>query len=47
MRCVEKFKMAEFRIDRCTIKMDKHALHYGYLMPLVSSNVVICLGGDR
>jgi len=31
--------MAEFRIDSCTIKRGKYALHCGYLVPLVSSNV--------
>jgi hypothetical protein len=43
MRCVEKIKIAGFRIDSHTIKRGKHVLHYGYLVPLVSSNVKIRL----
>jgi hypothetical protein len=31
--------MVGFRIDSYTIKRGKCALHYGYLVPLVSSNV--------
>jgi hypothetical protein len=38
MRSVEKL-IAEFRIGSHTIKMGKHVLHYGYLVPLVSSNM--------
>jgi len=41
MRCVEKIKIARFRIDSRTIKRGKHGLHY--LVPLVSSNVEIRL----
>ena len=43
MRCVEKIKIARFRFDSRTIKRGKRALHYGYLVPLVSSNVEVCL----
>ena len=43
MRCVEKIKIARFRFDNHTIKRGKHVLHYGYLVPLVSSNVKIHL----
>ena len=35
--------MAGFRIDSRTIKMGKCALHYDYLVPLVSSDVEIRL----
>jgi hypothetical protein len=38
MRCVEKIKIARSRIDSRTIKRGKHVLHYGYLVPLGSSN---------
>jgi hypothetical protein len=43
MRCVEKIKIARFRIDSHTIKRGKHVLHYGYLVPLVSYNVEVHL----
>ena len=43
MRCVEKIKIARFRFDNHTIKRGKRALHYSYLVPLVSSNIKICL----
>jgi hypothetical protein len=41
--------MAKFRIDSHTIKRGKHALHYGYLVTLVSSYIVIHLvvSGDK
>jgi hypothetical protein len=38
MRSVEKL-IARFRIGSSTIKKGKYVLHYGYLVPLVSSNV--------
>ena len=43
MRCVEKIKIARFRFDSHTNKRGKHVLHYGYLVPLVSSNIEIRL----
>ena len=43
MRCVEKIKIARFRFDSHTIKRGKRVLHYGYPVPLVSSNVKIRL----
>ena len=43
MRCVEKIKIARFRFDSHTIKRGKRVLHYGYLVPLVSSNVEVRL----
>jgi hypothetical protein len=38
MRSVEKL-IAGFRMGSRTIKRGKHVLHYGYLVPLVSSNM--------
>ena len=43
MRCVEKIKIAGFRFDSRIIKKGKRILHYGYPVPLVSSNVEIRL----
>jgi hypothetical protein len=46
MSCVEKIKIVRFRIDSHNIKRSKRALHYVYLVPLVSSSVELCFGGD-
>jgi hypothetical protein len=43
MRCVEKIKITRLRIDSRTVTRGKHALQYGDLVPLVSSNVEVLL----
>ena len=43
MRFVERIKIVGFRFDSRTIKRGKRILHYGYLVPLVGSNVEIRL----
>jgi hypothetical protein len=43
MRCVEKIKITRLRIDSRTVTRGKHALQYGDLVPLVSSNVEVRL----